>query len=536
MFPKRFVANKMSFRLGALSVTVRDEDWNDMTVLTLELQSVESVFSQRPSADYLCLEMDMEKLTVTGLAHRFKKRDSLGPAPVMVKTVETRSEGQGQQRLLHFSFENNPPDDPGGDLDSDKGSIYDQRIRFTSCPLQIVYDKSTVDRLQKIFRSPDLVNLSHLQSNAASKLREYREATTLSLQYVIDNHNLVDVDVHLESSNVILPHKGHLTKSSALAVVNLGSIRIKSGALSLETTENILRQREQGKKLRDLSLSDFRESIKENLRDQAYDKFSVSLDDMQVLVAMPLENWSEHVGRKSSPMFLLKPTSLKVTLQHCLIKNDPEMPLSKLGGSLESISINISDYRLIELAKILDSILEKESEEGEQGGRMRRDSETSMTSALSSLANTGSYVQNTLSTAALSNIVPDKAPGDSGADRDNLMARAKLTQLTVDFGIGRVNLSLSQQEKSTNRDEELFHFTVTDMKARATVRSLDFVGRFTVGGAICEHLTVKTPLGERVQILSTHCRSVLGGEKGEDERSLLKVTYTQCDRNNPDFR
>ena len=34
------------------------------------------------------------------------------------------------------------------------------------------------------------------------------EVMVLSLlQYVIDNHNLVDVDVHLESSNVILPHR-----------------------------------------------------------------------------------------------------------------------------------------------------------------------------------------------------------------------------------------------------------------------------------------------------------------------------------------
>ena len=524
----------MRFRLGALNVTVRDEDWNDITVLRLELQSVESVFSQRPSADYLCLEMNMEKLTVTGLAHKFKKRDAPGPAPVM---VETRTAvDKGQQRLLNFSFENNPPDDPGGDLDSDKGSIYDQRIRFSSCPLQIVYDKSTIDRLEKIFRAPDLVNLSHLQNNAASKLREYREATTLSLQYVIDNHNLVDVDVRLESSNVILPHRGQLTTSSALAVVNLGSIRIKSGAISVETKDNILRHREQGKKLRDLSLSDLKESIKENLRDQAYDKFSVSLDDMQVLVAMPHEDWSTHVGRKRSPMFLLKPTSLKITLQHCLIKNDPDMPLSKLSGSLESISINISDYRLIELAKILDSILERESEEGDQTARQRRDSETSMTSALSSMANTGSYVQNTLSTAVLSNIVPDKAPGDSSVDRENLIARAKLTQLTVDFGIGQVNLSLTQQEKSTNRDEELFHFTVTNLEAKATVRSLDFVGRFNIGGAICEHLTVMTPCGEKVQILSTQRRASDGVEVESDDKSLLNVTYTQCDKSNPDFR
>ena len=159
-----------------------------------------------------------------------------------------------------------------------------------------------------------------------------------------------------------------------------------------------------------------------------------------------------------------------------------------------------------------------------------------MTSALSSLANTGSYVQNTLSTAVLSNIVPDKAPDDSGAERENMLARAKLTQLTVDFGIGQVNLSLTQQEKSTNRDEELFHFTVTNLEARATVRSLDFVGRFNIGGAICEHLTVKTPFGERVQILSTQCKSVDGRQKKSEDRALLKVTYTQCDKHNPDFR
>ena len=67
--------------------------------------------------------------------------------------------------------------------------IFPSLLRFSSCPLQIVYDKSTADRLEKIFRSPDLVNLSHLQSNAASKLREYREATTLSLQ--VTKHSLV---------------------------------------------------------------------------------------------------------------------------------------------------------------------------------------------------------------------------------------------------------------------------------------------------------------------------------------------------------
>ena len=126
VFPKRFVAHKMRFQLDVLNVTVRDEDWNDMTVLRLELQAVENVFSQRPSAGYMCLETSMEKLTVTGLAHKFKKRGSAAEAPVMVETKMDAG-----SRLLHFSFENNPPESyVESDLDEDKGSIYDQRIRF----------------------------------------------------------------------------------------------------------------------------------------------------------------------------------------------------------------------------------------------------------------------------------------------------------------------------------------------------------------------------------------------------------------------
>ena len=81
-------------------------------------------------------------------------------------------------------------------------------------------------------------------------------------------------------------HRGQLTSSSALAVVNLGSICVKSRPIAVETKDNILRNKDQGKKLRELSLTDFKESfeesLKEKLRDQTYDKFYVSLDDMQV--------------------------------------------------------------------------------------------------------------------------------------------------------------------------------------------------------------------------------------------------------------
>ena len=72
---------------------------------------------------------------------------------------------------------------------------------------------------------------------------------------------------------------------------------------------------------------------------------------------------------------------------------------------------------------------------------------------------------------------------------------------------------------------------MTRLSADADVRSLDFVGRFNVGSAACEHLTVRTPAGDRVRILSTR-----DGDDDGESKSLLKVAYTQCDKGNPDFR
>ena len=72
----------------------------------------------------------------------------------------------------------------------------------------------------------------------------------------------------------------------------------------------------------------------------------------QVLVSLPNENWRSEIGKRSSPLFLLKPTTIKVVFQFCLITNDPELPLVKINGSLDKIAINIADYRLVRLVLI----------------------------------------------------------------------------------------------------------------------------------------------------------------------------------------
>jgi len=88
---------------------------------------------------------------------------------------------------------------------------------------------------------------------------------------VIDTHHLIDVDIHLMSSYIVMPHGGVFTETCACAVANLGSISVKSKPISAET-----------RSLKDMSLTDLTAAFKSSLRDQVYDKFILSLENMQV--------------------------------------------------------------------------------------------------------------------------------------------------------------------------------------------------------------------------------------------------------------
>ena len=80
------------------------------------------------------------------------------------------------------------------------------------------------------------------------------------------------------------------------------------------------------------------------------------MENIQILVALPNENWRGELIKKTSPLFLLSPTTVHVSMQLCMKKDDPELPICKVQGRLSQIGINISDYRLIKLAQIMDTI------------------------------------------------------------------------------------------------------------------------------------------------------------------------------------
>ena len=131
-------------------------------------------------------------------------------SPIIVSSLKVSEKSQKQ--LLKFSFEVPPKDD----------GVFDQRIRISSSPLEITYDKRTFNAVLSMFKTPDEINLDYLQQQAFEKLKEYQESSTLTLNYIIENHSVIDVDVVLRPSRIIIPSSGEQKSNCACSVLNLG--------------------------------------------------------------------------------------------------------------------------------------------------------------------------------------------------------------------------------------------------------------------------------------------------------------------------
>lgn len=184
--PESFVAMKMFFELNSLEVSIKSNIENSVeNVILLQLNQVKCSVSQRPSAQSIALNLNMQELQVFGLQQK-------NYLPVMIQ-----SQVESSSSLLDVNFESNP---------LDKGC--DQRIKVKSQPIQIVYNGTTVIELLKVFQTQKTATLSQLQDVAAEKLVGIKERSATGLQYAISSHPRLEVDINFAPSYFLVPNGG----------------------------------------------------------------------------------------------------------------------------------------------------------------------------------------------------------------------------------------------------------------------------------------------------------------------------------------
>jgi len=77
---------------------------------------------------------------------------------------------------------------------------------------------------------------------------------------------------------------------------------------------------------------------------------------------LPNEEWRSALASTESFLTLLYPTTLEIQFHKCLVMDDPLLPKLRLLGHLPSVTVNITDVRLLQALSIAQSISLPEEE------------------------------------------------------------------------------------------------------------------------------------------------------------------------------
>ncbi|XP_055333102.1 intermembrane lipid transfer protein VPS13C-like isoform X2 [Paramacrobiotus metropolitanus] len=330
MYPASFVENRFDVKLATLAVSIVEDSKGPAkdSLLVLALNNVASRIEQRPSAGGLKVKAVIQDLAALGVPRDGTRPEIMVPAG--------RDEG-GKEHLLDVLFETKPED-----------SQREYRVKLAAAPVRVIYDAETINHVANFFKPPKSLQLKQLQVAAAAKFQELRESSTAGLRFALETHKEIDVDIHLNASYLIVPETGVYSENGCKLIVDFGDMHMRN----IDVPDRVLKRGEE-----DLM----------KLEESLYDKYSLALQNIQIIFAQGAENWqAARRADRQTPMHLLQPLSCGLELHQCILQNDPNRPMLRVIGELPSIAVSLTDERLLQLCRLGLSIPLPESAPVEQ--------------------------------------------------------------------------------------------------------------------------------------------------------------------------
>ncbi|XP_057213557.1 vacuolar protein sorting-associated protein 13A isoform X3 [Triplophysa rosa] len=315
--PKNFENMKMHFQLLNLSLSIK-ESREKPEMIKLSVIDLIAMLTQRPAAQAIKISAQLSSFEVSGLPRGQKPPILLSPRCGV---------GENNKALLNLMFETNPLD-----------GLADQKLRIESQPLEIIYDAMTVNSMSAFFMPPKDLQLDELTNATLMKLEQFRDRTSTGLMYIIETQKVLDLNIDLMASYVIVPENGFYDPKHNLAILDLGHFQMssqsKAGLPQLSANSSTL----------------------EDIMSRAYDSFDIQLSSLQFLYTKAGGDWKRARPLRQSSFHILEPVDLKVVFSRAMVVTDSRMPKFKIFGELPLLSLRISDDKVRGVLALLSSI------------------------------------------------------------------------------------------------------------------------------------------------------------------------------------
>ncbi|XP_060787336.1 vacuolar protein sorting-associated protein 13A isoform X2 [Neoarius graeffei] len=314
--PKDFEDMKVRFQLVSMSVSIK-ENKEKPEIIKLSVIDLRAMLTQRASAQAIKITAQLSSFEVTGVLRNTAAPTLLSPRRVVDE----------DKPLLSLMFETNPLD-----------AKADQRLHVESQPLEIIYDAMTVNSMSAFFLPPNDLELDELTNATRMKLEQFRDRTSTGLMYIIETQKVLDLNINLMASYVIVPQMGFYDPKHNLIILDLGHFQMSSQSRA------------------DLPQLSLGKNTIEDIMSRAYDSFDVQLTSLQLLYSKSDGDWEKARKLRQSPLHILEPVDLKVVFSRAMVVTDSRMPKFKIFGELRLLSLRISDDKVRGILELIDSI------------------------------------------------------------------------------------------------------------------------------------------------------------------------------------
>ncbi|KAI0321342.1 hypothetical protein OF83DRAFT_1274656 [Amylostereum chailletii] len=265
-------------------------------------------------------------------------KGTLYPQIVHVKSDDGRNDNTGSVNSDPFffvKFENNP-------LDERADTALTVRMRH----MEIVYHKGYVEAVYKFFRPPSsqLQSVEALLNVASETLEGFRKETRAGLEYALQSHKTVDLQVDMNAPIIIIPESVTTPKCTYL-LVDAGHIAIESDLVNKDAIKEVHAKRNQ----------QYTDEDYARLEALMYDKFSLRLEAAQFILGNDLSLCRQALtSNGTDTLHLIERINLSLQVQNSIVPTAVNLSKFKISGRLPSLHLNFSDTKYKSILRLVD--------------------------------------------------------------------------------------------------------------------------------------------------------------------------------------
>ncbi|XP_062405510.1 intermembrane lipid transfer protein VPS13C isoform X2 [Sardina pilchardus] len=468
--PKQYVAVFVSIKLMRTSITLREAE-HVPEILKVQMVDLRTKISQRPGAQAIKLEAGLEHWYVTGLQQN-------GVVPSIIASM-----GNNTSSLLNILFEVNP-----------ENHTADQLLHIQSQPVEIIYDAVTINTLVEFFKPTKGLDLEVITSATLMKLEEIKEKTAAGLSHIIQTRKVLDLKINLKPSYFLLPFSGFNGAESDLMILDFGSLQLTSSDQESQLQKQLTSS-----------------SSLEEVMDQAYEKYSLELRNVQLLFCTAGKNWKAAHQTGSSPQHILQPMDFNLQLSKCMVDQDSRMPRFKLLGELPLLHVKVSEQKIKGMFNLLRSIPLPST----------ADTPVSPKKVLATPLSSTAKILNASTFLDIDSDFEDDT-SDASQDEDLMkMTKAELTDLQFKFEVKEVLLQLTRDDSK----EQCVLACVCQLGAEGKLRTYDMDITSYLHKVSLDHCEITDSLNQPLHLIRS----------SDAHDNLLKVVFVKADPDGPHF-